>query len=453
MLSSGTKLGVYEILEPLGAGGMGEVYRARDTKLNRDIALKVLPPHVADDPDRMARFRREAQVLASLNHPHIAQIHGFEEPSTRSGQASPCALIMELVEGPTLAERIAHGPLPVAEVVAIAGQIADALEAAHDKGIVHRDLKPANVKVKDDGNVKVLDFGLAKAMDPAADAADPSASPTLTARATQLGVILGTAAYMAPEQAKGRAVDKRADIWAFGVVLYEMLTGRRAFQGDDASDVLAAVLRQDMDWSALPKDTPPALRRLLQRCLDRDPKKRLRDIGDALFELNAPVEFAPPAVTPQTPRRSVASALLPWAAAVSIAGGAIAWALLHKPAEPARVVTRGQTVLKDASLLVSLSRDGTRLAYNAIPGGAVPVIALRMMDQFDAKIVPGSNGGVAPLFSPDGQWIAFSTIDAPRKIRKIPVTGGTTVPICDGDLFLGGTGATTTVSSSVDRRA
>jgi serine/threonine protein kinase len=278
----GTRVGPYEVIAPIGSGGMGEVYRARDTKLDRDVALKVLPALFADDPERLVRFRREAHLLASLNHAHIAQVHGFEDSS------GVAALVMELIDGPTLADRMASGPLPLEEARLIARQIAEALEAAHDRGIIHRDLKPANIKVADDGTVKVLDFGLAKALDSGAGpAGDALSSPTLTARATQLGVILGTAAYMAPEQARGRAVDKRADIWAFGVVLYEMLSGRRAFDGEEISDVMASVLRQEIDWSALPAATPPSIRGLLRRCLERDPKQRLRDIGEARIILES----------------------------------------------------------------------------------------------------------------------------------------------------------------------
>jgi serine/threonine-protein kinase len=257
---------------------MGEVYRARDSKLNRDVALKVLPEAFTADPDRVARFKREAQVLASLNHPNIAHIHGFEDAGPTS------ALVMELVDGPTLAEMIqTRRGLPLDEVLPIARQIAEALETAHERGIVHRDLKPANVKVRDDGAVKVLDFGLAKALSPesAASSVDVMNSPTLTAQATELGIILGTAAYMAPEQAKGKHVDRRADIWAFGVVLYEMLSGRRGYEAEDVSDTLAAVLTRDVDWKALPTDVSPRLLALLRDCLVRDPKQRLRDIGDA----------------------------------------------------------------------------------------------------------------------------------------------------------------------------
>ncbi|MBA2260430.1 MAG: serine/threonine protein kinase, partial [Acidobacteria bacterium] len=277
-LSVGTRLGPYEIVSPLGAGGMGEVYRARDTQLNRNVAIKVLPELFALDAERLARFTREAQTLAALNHPNIAQIYGLES----AGAAGTRALVMELVEGEDLSVVIERGAVPLAEALPIARQIADALEAAHESGIIHRDLKPANVKVRPDGTVKVLDFGLAKALDPVGtSSADAMRSPTLTARATQMGMIIGTAAYMAPEQAKGKAVDKRADIWAFGVVLYEMLTGARAFDGDDVSEVLATVLKSEPAWHALPADTPPAIRRVLRRCLEKDPRKRLSAIGDA----------------------------------------------------------------------------------------------------------------------------------------------------------------------------
>ena len=263
---------------------MGEVYRARDTKLHRDVALKVLPELVAGDPERLARFRREAQVLASLNHPNIAHLYGFEDA------AGTHALVMELVPGPTLADRIAEGPLALRDALPIARQIADALEAAHEQGVIHRDLKPANIKIKDDGSVKVLDFGLAKALtaEAGSGAADPSNSPTLTARATQMGMILGTAAYMSPEQARGRPVDRRADIWAFGCVFYEMLTGRRAFAGDDITETLATVLKEPPEWSRLPRDLPSAVQRVLRRCLEKDPRKRLSAIGDARLELDEP---------------------------------------------------------------------------------------------------------------------------------------------------------------------
>ncbi|MEO7158566.1 MAG: serine/threonine-protein kinase, partial [Vicinamibacterales bacterium] len=276
VLTPGSRLGPYEITAQIGEGGMGQVYRARDTKLNRDVAIKVLPESFANDADRLARFEREAQVLASLNHPNIAHIHGFEDSSGVG------ALVMELVEGHDLSELIARGPIPLVDALPIAKQIADALEAAHEQGIIHRDLKPANIKVRADGTVKVLDFGLAKALDPAAaSSVEAMNSPTLTARGTVMGLIIGTAAYMAPEQARGKAVDRRADIWAFGVVLHEMLSGQRTFKGEDVSETLASVIKDEASWQALPADLPEPVQRLVRRCLEKDPRRRLRDIGEA----------------------------------------------------------------------------------------------------------------------------------------------------------------------------
>ena len=272
-LEVGSRLGHYQVTALIGEGGMGQVYQATDTKLNRQVALKILPEAFASDPDRLARFQREAQVLASLNHPGIAAIYGLEE----SGDTR--ALVLELVEGPTLADRISKGPIPLDEALPIAKQIAEALEAAHEAGVIHRDLKPANIKVRDDGTVKVLDFGLAKALDTTPQG-DPSQSPTLTAAATQMGVIMGTAAYMSPEQARGKTVDKRADIWSFGVVLYEMLTGQRAFAGEDVSLTLSAVLQREPEWDASQTELPPTLVTYLRRCLQKDPRDRVRDIGD-----------------------------------------------------------------------------------------------------------------------------------------------------------------------------
>ena len=271
VLQPGARLGAYQVTAKIGEGGMGEVYRARDTKLDRDVALKVLPEAFTQDPDRLARFEREAKVLASLNHPNIGHIYGLEEADGIR------ALVLELVEGPTLADRIKQGPIPLDEALPIAKQIAEALEAAHEKGIIHRDLKPANIKVRDDGTVKVLDFGLAKALD-ASPTGDPSESPTLTAAATQMGVIMGTVAYMSPEQARGKPVDKRADIWAFGVVVVEMLTGRKVFEGDDVSITLSCVLQKEPDWSLLPSAVPPVFRVYLRRCLEKDVKERVHDV-------------------------------------------------------------------------------------------------------------------------------------------------------------------------------
>ncbi len=274
-LTTGTRLGIYEILSPLGAGGMGEVYRARDTKLGREVALKVLPEAFSKDAERMARFEREAQVLASVSHPNLAAIYGVEESTPTR------ALVMELVDGPTLADRIIQGPLHLDEALPVAQQIAEALEYAHEKGIVHRDLKPANAKVTGDGKVKLLDFGLAKALATEAAGTNRVNSPTISVAATQAGVILGTAAYMAPEQAKGKPVDRRADIWAFGCVLFEMLTGHQVFTGETVTDVLAAVVRAEPEWQALPASTPPSIQKLLRRCLEKDPRRRLQAIGEA----------------------------------------------------------------------------------------------------------------------------------------------------------------------------
>ena len=334
-LEIGSRLGHYDVTALIGEGGMGQVYQATDTKLNRQVALKILPEAFAADPDRLARFQREAQVLASLNHPNIAQIHGIEEDEgTR-------ALVLELVEGPTLADRIAKGPIPVDEALPIAKQIAEALEAAHEAGVIHRDLKPANIKVREDGTVKVLDFGLAKALDTTPQG-DPSQSPTLTAAATQMGVIMGTAAYMSPEQARGKTVDKRADIWAFGVVLLEMLTGRKIFEGEDVSMTLSGVLQREPDWSHLPSAVSPSLSVFLHRCLEKDPKRRVRDIGDVRLALDGGFEgVARPAHDPAPSARarlwqrpmSIGLMSIMTAGAASLA----VWTLMRPtPADPAR---------------------------------------------------------------------------------------------------------------------
>jgi len=404
-LTSGTRLGRYEILSPIGAGGMGEVYRARDSKLHRDVAIKVLPDAVSRDPERLARFQREAQLLAALNHPHIAGIYGLEESNGVQ------ALVLELVEGETLAERLARGPMPVDEALPAARQIGDALEAAHEKGIVHRDLKPANVKLTPGGSVKVLDFGLAKALSIDGSAPDVTHSPTITAAATQAGVVMGTAAYMSPEQARGRAVDKRSDIWSFGAVLYEMLTGRRCFEGETVSDVLAAVLRQEPDWSALPPETPPEVRALLSRCLERDPKKRLRDIGDAWIE-GAAVRAGP------VERRGAMPAW-PWAAAVlaALAVGFAAARWLSKPAPPTQAAAvhsivplpPGTRLSGWASPVLAISRDGRTLAYVAEKEGEPQRLYVHRLDRDDTRAVPESESAEGPCFSPDGEWVAFAT--------------------------------------------
>jgi Tol biopolymer transport system component len=429
-LSPGVRLGPYEIVAPLGVGGMGEVYRAHDTSLHRDVAIKVLPELFAGDPERLARFEREAQTLASLNHPNIAQIYGVEAlPPAPGGHASR-ALIMELVEGEDLSVPIARGPIPLADALPIARQIADALEAAHEQGIVHRDLKPANIKVRPDGTVKVLDFGLAKAMDPiGGSSADAMHSPTFTAPAalrqgyggpsTQMGVILGTATYMAPEQARGKAVDKRADIWAFGVVLYEMLTGQRAFTGEAISDVLAAVLRQDIDWTALPSTTPPRLRRLLERCLERDVKQRLRDIGEARVEIGK-AERREPDSTPAAPAVPAAAAgrrLSPAPVAVALLAGALAMfaadRYVMRPgagrsgAAPA-VAFLQVTDLPGVERWPTLSPDGKAVVYSKTVDGDTDLFLQRIGSRTPVRLTTGSPAADwQPAFSPDGERIAF----------------------------------------------
>jgi serine/threonine-protein kinase len=450
----GQAIGPYQILAELGRGGMGEVYRAQDTKLNRDVAIKVLPEAFAADADRLARFTREAQVLASLNHPNIAAIYGIEQN----------ALVMELVDGHTLEELIrAKFELRRSNVerfewaLPIAKQVADALECAHENGIIHRDLKPANIKVRADGTVKVLDFGLAKAMAPAESS--PSAvanSPTLTARATQMGMILGTAAYMAPEQARGRAVDRRADVWAFGVVLYEMLTGKRAFDGDDISITLASVLKEDVNWQALPADLPVPMRRLLRRCLEKDPKRRLSSIGDARLELEealSPVDrdgsgvaalastaAAAPVVVPAWRR------VLPWGVAAALGAALISALVVWPPWRTASAPTARRLLTHigaDASLVVDraaaaiLSPDGTTLVFVAQQAGQTRLF-MRKLDQLQASPLAGTDNAAYPFFSPDGQWIAFF---AGGKLKKVSVAGGAPVDLCAADSGRGGTWA------------
>ncbi|HEY6931667.1 MAG TPA: protein kinase [Thermoanaerobaculia bacterium] len=427
-LTAGSRLGPYEILAPLGAGGMGEVYRARDAKLNRDVAIKVLPEAVANDPERMARFQREAQVLASLNHPHIAAIYGLE----KSGSIE--ALVLELVEGETLADRIAAGPVPVDEALIVARQIADALEAAHEKGIVHRDLKPGNVKITPEGKVKVLDFGLAKALTGDRSSPDVSHSPTLTAAATQAGVVLGTAAYMSPEQARGKSVDKRADIWAFGAVLYEMLAGRKAFEGETVSDTLAAVLRADVDWAALPPQTPSSVRRVLRRCLDRDVKTRCHDIADARIEMDEtpePGAVRAPMVSGYGRRGPL---LLALAAAVVLAS--VGWWMALRTRRSARdfvvrlnvALPRGQAVVLQDLPNFALSPDGTEIAYVARKESGKTTLFVRSIGSFDAKEFPDTESATAPFFSPDGQWLGYFVGE---RVHKMALSGGPPQPVCD----------------------
>jgi eukaryotic-like serine/threonine-protein kinase len=433
-LAAGTKLGAYEILAPIGAGGMGEVYRARDAKLGRDVALKVLPEAFARDAERMARFQREAKVLASLNHPNIAAIYGLED------SGSTHALVMELVEGPTLADRIKRGPIPIDEALRIAKQICEALEYAHERGIVHRDLKPANVKVTSDDAVKVLDFGLAKALEGDASGIDIANSPTISRMATQAGVLLGTAAYMSPEQAKGKAVDRRTDIWAFGCVLYEMLTGTMAFRGDSVTDTLAAVIKEDPDWSQLPAATPIRVRVLLQRCLQKDPKQRLRDIGDARISLDEVLAGAPEASLAGTPQAGLQRwpRVLPWAvaAAFAIAFAILGWAYQRVVNAPAPTANAMRFQIPMTMQLApgggnfALSPDGRRLAFAATGSDGVSRLWVRSLDSLEARPLPGSESAEFPPFfwSFDSRYIAFQ---AGGELKKIDISGGAAETLCD----------------------
>ncbi len=441
-LTAGTRLGPYEIDSALGAGGMGEVYRARDTKLHRDVALKVLPELHGVDPERLARFRREAQVLASLNHPHIGAIYGLED----SGGAP--VLVLELVEGPTLAERIAQGALALDEALAVARQIADALAAAHERGIVHRDLKPANIKLRPDGAVKVLDFGLAKALEPAPlSAADAAQSPTITTPAmTQMGVIMGTAAYMSPEQAKGRPADQRSDIWAFGCVLFEMLTGRRVFDGEDVANTLALVLTKEPQWSLLPSETPPSIRRLLRRCLERDRSRRLADIADARLELDERSEAPSPGATAESPARSRSLLVrwLPWV----IAAGSLAAALWlaatrsDRPAHDDRVV-RSSIPLPGrlggqwggtSGANLALSPDGRRLVFVGTDTAGHRQLWMRTLDGAAARPLADTDDAYSPFWSPDSRWLAFV---ANGKLRKLDPSGGPAITLSASALIGG----------------
>ena len=424
-LPAGARLGSHEIVSLLGAGGMGEVYRAHDTNLGRHVALKLLPPSFAQDAERVARFRREAHVLATLNHPNIAGIYGLEEAGTHR------FLVLELVEGPTLADRIASGPLPVDEAIHIGREIAGALQAAHEKGIIHRDLKPANIALSADDTVKVLDFGLAKALDPAPGpaSADPLNSPTITSPAmmTGLGVILGTAAYMSPEQAKGRPADKRSDVWAFGCVLFEMLTGKRPFKGDDVTDTLAAVIRGEPDWHALPAGLPPTVRALIEGCLRKNPRERIADISTASFLLSQPV-------APSPPREQHARRLSPLVlAAVLVAGVALGvfttWMWRPRAAAPPAPVTRftvpipSTRQLTVSRIAIALSPDGRQLAY--VADGR---LYLRSLAENESRPIAGADPAIAPAFSPDGQSLVFWSDPG---LKRISVNGGAAFSICD----------------------
>jgi serine/threonine protein kinase len=436
----GRTLGNFKITSQLGKGGMGEVYQAKDQKLGRDVAIKVLPEEFAKDTDRVARFQREAKLLASLNHPNIAAIYGLEE----SGGTN--FLVLELVEGETLAERLKRGPLPVEESLKLALQIAEALEAAHEKGVIHRDLKPANIKVTPDGKIKVLDFGLAKAFEGEQAELNLSNSPTLSNAATQQGVILGTAAYMSPEQARGKPVDKRADIWAFGCVLYEMVTGRQIWSGATVTDIIAAALAKDPDFGSLPPNLHPRIRELLDRCLQKDPTERFRDVGDVRVEIKKAlanpggVLVQPVAAT--EPKRKLRT-VLPWIAAAiiltAITAGVAVWKF--RPTEPKKVM-RFEYELPEGQQLsltmaggynLAVSPDGHQFVYGTKEG-----FYLRSVEALDARLISGTDkDSTQPFFSPDGQWIGYWS-SSDRKLKKISISGGAAVVLCDTGIFVGG---------------
>ena len=432
-LTAGTRLGPYEIIGTLGAGGMGEVYRATDTNLKRAVAVKVLPASVAADRERLARFQREAEVLASLNHPNIAAIYGLE----RSDGIT--ALVMELVEGPTLADRIAQGAIPVDEALPIARQIAEALEAAHEQGIIHRDLKPANIKVRPDGTVKVLDFGLAKALEPISGTRiDATASPTITSPAmmTGIGVLLGTAAYMSPEQARGKAVDKRSDIWAFGAVLFEMLTGRPVFEGEDVAEILGAVLKTEPDWKRLPRNVPPSVHRLLQLCLEKSPRNRRSDASDVRIDVEHALKEPQTAVVPSAsvPRRP----RLAWMAAAIIACAAFSGVATWWVVQPAvlRVVRMAIPAAGPAALGIdgrdrdlTITPDGRRVIYR----GTTNQVFVRALDEEQPTVLTGLGVPRGLFASPDSEWIGF--FDSGIQLRKVAITGGSAelITIVEGE--------------------
>jgi Tol biopolymer transport system component len=428
-LTAGTRLGPYEIAAPIGAGGMGEVYRAVDTRLKRAVALKVLPAAFRNDADRLARFEREAELLAALNHPNIAQIYGVEDAG------GVTALVMELADGPTLADRIAQGAMPADEALPIARQVLDALDSAHDRGIVHRDLKPANIKVQPHGTVKVLDFGLAKALDATPSSGGGSGSATITSPAlTAMGMILGTAAYMSPEQAKGRAVDRRADLWAFGCVLFEMLTGSRAFGGDDVTDTLANVLKSDANLRDLPASVPARVRQVIVACLQKDPRQRLASAQDVRLALDGAFESTAPAFGDAPAFRSPWHRLAPYFVGAIVAAlvvSVIAWRLAPAP-EPGIVgrfdvdIPEGQDFRSAGRPVMAVSPDGRSLVYNAVGG-----LRVRGMADLEARIIPGTEAQLTnPFYSPDGQHVAFFT--APNDIKRIALAGGAATVIVKG---------------------
>ena len=430
-LSTGTKLSHYEITSQIGKGGMGEVYQATDTKLGRSVAIKVLPEEFAKDADRVARFQREAKLLASLNHPNIAAIHGLEEDN------SIHFLVLELVEGQTLAERIISSPIEVEEALKLGLQIAEALEAAHEKGVIHRDLKPANIKVTPDGKVKVLDFGLAKAYAGEQDRMNLSNSPTLSDMATQQGLILGTAAYMSPEQARGKPVDKKTDVWAFGCVLYEMLTGKAAFHGEDVTEILAAVVKSGVNMDLLPANLHPRISEVLNRCLQKDQKKRYGGIGEAQYEIERVLGdpggvFVQPVSAVKAKKKVRVG--IPWVAAIAILcliiAGVGVWYL--KPHDSGRVMEFDYDLSENqqfnwnefgvASLAVS--PEGSHFVYGTSDG-----LYLRFVDQLDARHISGTDEhSVMPFFSPEGNWLGYWANEE-NKLKKVAISGGTPVPL------------------------
>jgi serine/threonine-protein kinase len=444
----GHRLGVYQVQALLGVGGMGEVYRARDTRLGRDVALKVLPPEFTSNPDRLARLEREARALASLNFPNIATIYGVEDMrlSDAASAAIVRALVLEMVEGDTLDDRIRRvgrgqpAGLSLADTLAIARQIADALDAAHEKGVVHRDLKPANIKITPDGVVKVLDFGLARlAADDDGSAVSGTDSPTMTVANTREGVIAGTAAYMSPEQARGQQTDKRTDIWAFGCVLYEMLTGRAAFAGATITDTLAAVVEREPDWSALPESTPARIRSLLRRCLEKNRKQRLRDIADGRRDLDEGSDPISDLHTAALQRHARRWALAAIAICVTTSAG-VYWALSRNGSSTAEPVVTRSTITLPASMELdmrsgvgplAIARDGRQIAFVAFGEGRTQLF-VRRLDGFNANPIAGTEGAQFPFFSPDGEWVAFF---ADRKLKKVSLRGGSPLVVCDVPLL------------------
>jgi eukaryotic-like serine/threonine-protein kinase len=442
MLAAGTRVGPYEIVSWLGAGGMGEVYRARDTKLHREVALKTLPEELAHQPDRLARLKHEARILASLNHPGIATLHGLEE----SNGGVP-VLVMELVEGETLAHRLRLGPLPVREALKVAHEIAVALEAAHEKGVLHRDLKPENIRFGPGGRVKVLDFGLAKAV----RKADVDSNVATATSPSRVGTIAGTAAYMSPEQARGHDLDRRSDVWAFGCVLYEILSGKRAFGGATFSDTLAAVLDREPDWEAMPPGTPPAVLRLLRRCLQKEKDKRLRDIGDARLDLEE-LQAAPP----PSPYSEAASLTglgargrvslgkrLVWLLGAAAAGAGL-WALLTSKPSAERPIVQlaisppsGTVVVGWSAPAVAISPDGTQLAYVATSRSRAQLF-VRSLDRLESRAIQGTEGARMPFFSPDGRWLGFFS-ESEGKLKKVLLGGGMPLTVCDVSQLRGAT--------------